>query len=180
MGQASPRVAGRPERLVPDVRHSFALHRPIASRNAPRTIGRQVNTESPVVIDGRETPELIPDRLAYKHFFSALASLDRADGAQTEARNSYLARLGLSSEDALVVLAEAADVRKELDVERLEQRTSRSAQLRPGLAVETDAILDRVSQRLLETLTPDGYERLDAFVHEHVKPRIVIREARPR
>lgn len=162
----------------PAEQHSLELRGLGSSHSAHSAGTRQISTHQlPVVVDGSENPDLIPDRLAYLHFFSAVARLDRVDAPDAEARDSYLERVALSDDDTSVILAEAAEVREQLDAVRVEQQVMRSARFSAGLSVDSEAIVDEARSRMFETLTPDGYDRLETFVQEQVKPRIVIRRA---
>ena len=135
----------------------------------------------PVAVDGAKTPERIPDGLAYAHFLSAIAEHEQASPGRLQRRSSMIARVGLSTTDATALVAALTGVRAQLDM----IQAGRSSSARPtstaqaSLQAHEEVVLAHARERAYRALSPAGVVRLDRFVREHVKIRIVIYGAVP-
>jgi hypothetical protein len=120
-----------------------------------------------VAINGAETPEAVPDEMAYFLFLRALAGATShpglVDGVLTEA--------GLAPADRAAVAAQ---------LERLAVAMAPSAPSPPGQAgadPEASAreweVGDATRVRVQGALSPSGRAQLDAYVRTRVKSRIV-------
>lgn len=137
----------------------------------------------PVLVDGSKTPEAIPDRLAYKHFLLAVAEPEHPSPDESARQAARLAPLALSPSDysdfvhQLGVFKsqlddiEARRLRIESDVS-LESSSRESALLK--LKAEQDSALTSILTALHDVMTADGASRLDRYIREQVKRRIVI------
>lgn len=136
-------------------------------------------TGLPVLVNGAETPERIPDHLAYSHFIIAAAEPDSPTGEQLARRIAVLAPVRLSKGDQASFIATLRGVRQELDfnaqeVERLSGDRAPQQDRILDLRLHRTRVLDSARLRLATSLSPDGVARLDAFIQTVVKRRIVI------
>lgn len=115
---------------------------------------------SQVVVDGGQTPERIPDALAYRHFLSATSLRPNASLNERHVQRLLLERVGFSERDHRTYLA---------TVEWLRERLGDTA---PTLVVQQN--VNQARQRLSNQLTPEGFHRLDFHVKDHVKRHIKI------
>src|SRR5689334_10389736 len=68
----------------------------------------------PIAVNGATNPELIPDSLAFRHYFLAIAISRDAPAPERERRASLLATAGLSSADGAALIACMDGVRERL------------------------------------------------------------------
>ncbi len=132
-----------------------------------------------MVVDGSKTPELISDETALRAFFITLAEPKSADDAAIGRLRAKVAQIGLTPEDASMVIAAAQDFHGPA-TECL--RRMRDANSRPGgpdRAAYMQAYND-VGQAiraayngLLLRLSPEGREKLASHL-QYVKTRIRI------
>jgi hypothetical protein len=131
----------------------------------------------PLTVDGAETPERIPDELAYRHFILAIALPDSPSPEQRERRDVVLGRIGLSEEDYNAVLEALAGVRNDLDIidEEITTLRPRSPHARfEGLRVQRESILDYARNRMHERLSAEGSLALQDHIRDFVKRQIRI------
>jgi hypothetical protein len=136
-------------------------------------------------VDGSQTPELVPDEVAYRHFVMAAAAPDVPTPDEIARRAGYLARLGLAADDRNKAITALASVRDGLETLKREQArlTGDSPQSQAALAalkIQRDAIIQGAVTRLRGSLSPEGANRVDAFVMSHVKRNIKIYGDLPR
>lgn len=140
-------------------------------------------TMLPVVVDGSKTPDLIPDQLAYRHLLMALAELQHPPAEAVGRRIAHLAGVGLSAADRQNLISAMSGVREQLDEIYLatEQAAVDTSLTSAGkdtaiasLRAQQEVLLDATADKLKTALTNDGWLRLDAYVKDHVKRRIVI------
>jgi hypothetical protein len=122
-------------------------------------LGAQISG-SRIVVDGKKTPEDIPDALAYKHLLSATSVRRNASFTDLHVQRLQLDRIGLSDQDRRAYLATVQSLRRQLEA-------------RASSVIEQQLIADAI-QRLRDQLSPDGFQRLDDYVRNRVKPRITI------
>jgi hypothetical protein len=135
-----------------------------------------------VAVSGAETPERIPDDLAYIHFISSVSIKKDAPQGDVRRRKAILAAAGLADYDAEALIRALDGVR-----ERLNELDDERKQIRPEQLVETTglvraaslrmgrrALMDSARDRVLAALSADGFTALHEHVQRRVKPRIVI------
>lgn len=150
--------------------------------NPPGTpAARDTFTEMlPVAADGARTPERIPMDLAYRHLIRAIVGPDDDPLPDRVARRrAHLSRIGLSDADEASLLAVLHGVADELDRVQEAQRGAAMASLSgapelSSLKVQERELLDTTRARFGSSLSANGIDRLDTYVREHVKKRIVI------
>jgi hypothetical protein len=167
-------LAARPAQVSPavsqsesDQQHSH-FHRPDGLRSLP------------IAVDGAKTPERIPDAMAYAHFLAAIAEPLNASPERARRRASMIARIGLTAADSSAIVGALAGVREQVNVIH-EARSSTNPPTSNELASQTqeERILIEARERVYRALSSDGVKRLDRFVREHVKTRIVIYGSAP-
>ena len=144
-----------------------------------------ITSQTPAMVDGSQTPELVSDEIAYRHFVMAAAAPDVPTSDERARRAGYLARIGLSVDDRNKAITALATVRDGLEMLKLEQArltgdSPDSQAARVALKVQRDAILQSAVTRLRGSLSPEGANRVDAFVMHHVKRKIKIYGDLPR
>ena len=135
----------------------------------------------PIVVNGADAPEKIPDHLAYAHFILSIAKPERPSPGDEARRAVTLGRLRLSSLDVAALDAALRGVHEQLDfIERETNRlsgaqaaASRLAKL-TNLRLQRTRVFDETTAQLTEKLSPEGLAKLDAYVKTYVKPRIII------
>jgi len=117
----------------------------------PLSPGVAQNTALPSgTIDGQVTPELIPDVVAFRLFFTALAVDANPSAAQQQRQESLLCAAHLSDTDKHMLLLALPDFKARLD--------------NVAAASATLGAFDRVAQdtvsRLQSTMSPAGFQSL--------------------
>lgn len=128
------------------------------SRGSNQVVLGPGSAGSQTVVDGKNTPELIPDALAYRHFLSATTVGPNASPQDRRVQRLQLDRVGLSDADRNAYLA---------TIQPLRERLSASITREPNIMSDT-------LEQLRGQLTPDGFQRLEEHVRNYVKPRITI------
>lgn len=124
-----------------------------------------------IVVDGRKTPSLVPDDLAYKHWLNTIAEHANPTAEETRRQSMRLNRIGLSSEDLSAAKSALQGLRQELDqIENARATTGDSQELRTRFGL----IMNAARARLLSSLSPAGVTMLDAYIRDQIKPSIVI------
>jgi len=140
-------------------------------------------TTLPIVVNGAEAPDNIPDHLAYAHFIIALSQPDSPSAEQANLRDAMLKPLQLSHEDKGALIAALRGVHAQLafvarEVERLSYSSPESPERSAGrlndLRLRRTWILGGAQARLTANLNSDGLVRLDDYIKAQVKPRIII------
>ena len=134
-----------------------------------------------VVVDGRTSPEEIPDLLAYSHFLLAAASNDGTTPVDVARRTSLLEPVQLAADDATAFDTVITDLRKQLDfiagaVDRLSSEP-RSVDIDAKLVnfkLQRTRVLDEAMARLDTKLSKEGSDRLNAYVRTEFKKTIAI------
>lgn len=134
-------------------------------------------------VNGAETPELIPDDVAYAQFISALSIKADAPPNEVRRRKIMLASAGLPERDHDVVIAALRGVREEL----LDIAAERKARLQPPinqtvqgaaiaqtLRLRERSLIDTARTRLTGTLSVEGFQAFDRYIQTHVKRKIVL------
>jgi hypothetical protein len=137
----------------------------------------------PLSVDGAKNPELVPDPLAYRHFFLSTIPPDNAPAESTSKRQELrLTKLGLEGqdrEDYVRAMGQARESLASIAVQRaswsdppLDTATSRVMLKR---LAEQEAQVFEDTRRLLQySLTTEGFGRLEAYVRGSVKQKIRI------
>lgn len=140
-------------------------------------------TSLPVVLNGAESPELVPDLLAARHFIQALAN-DRIKNPSQLSAHALGQKIGLTLPDTSVLIGAIDDAVGELGaVDRAYGRLLDSANAKrheaDQLKLHREHTLDEVWRRLDTALSPAGRDQLQRYLNGYVKPRIVIYGAMP-
>jgi hypothetical protein len=132
----------------------------------------------PILVDGAITPNQIPDALAYRHFFTAIAAHPFPSQEEAARQSAQLSKLGLSPEDRQVLIVGLASFRTQLD-----QIESARANVAPGatapaqlsaLENQTNALVSTTVQGVRKALTAPGQSSLDNYLKTRVKSHIRI------
>lgn len=112
----------------------------------------------PGSIDGQATPELIPDVVAFRLFFTAVAEDAQATSAQRAKQDSKLCGIHLNTDD------------KSIFVQSLSGFKSRLAQAAAApMAASFDDIAQNVVNLLQTRMSLEGFQRLQAYVRNQKK-----------
>jgi hypothetical protein len=129
-----------------------------------------------VAVDGSRTPAMIPDETAYRHLVLAAACHRIPTRAEVVRRQAMLAGIGLSVDDQTQFGLVLFGVKERLDV--LEQQASVAPTTDPAVLIsvrdQRNRTLDDTYKTLWASLSGTGQQQLVRYVHEHIKPRIVI------
>jgi 2-methylisocitrate lyase-like PEP mutase family enzyme len=132
----------------------------------------------PVIVDGSITPEQIPDSLAYRHFFAAIAAHPFPAVTEQARQTAQLSQLNLPATDRQTLITGLASFRTQLD-----QIESARGAVTPGpaaaaqlaaLNTQTDNLVATTLQAVRRSLTVYGWNLLDAYVKARVKGHIRI------
>jgi hypothetical protein len=183
---ANTRVTASTVAIAPQKNDASVRHSPTVL-NAQNVITRNRNTRStlPVTVDGGKTPELIPDWLAYHQFIRASAMPTTPSAKQSNRNEARFDAIGFSQIDRNGYVAALANVREELDqvaadqenVGRVDTPTARA--MRKVLRGRKDQILEDARLRLQTALTFDGWVRLNGYVQNQVKTRLIVYGSMP-
>ena len=136
-----------------------------------------------VSVDGSKHPEQIPDELAYQHFIRAVAENAETTSEEKSRQLSRLARIQLSDPDTANLISILSKIKEKLDALGVRRARADSLtfpttlHLNPELEQlkrDEDSLISTAIQEIRNSLTPDGWERLDAHIKDHVKSHIVI------
>lgn len=135
----------------------------------------------PVAIDGRITPDAIPDDVAYRHFIIAMGVRRNASKEEIARRNAMLRVVGLTPEDQKALIGALADVSDELAGIAAERREFPRASGLNTTTLAAEAVLrrregeifDKARAKLL-SLSSEGRVGLEEHVRNHVRRRIVV------
>lgn len=131
-------------------------------------------------IHGAETPELISDELAWRHFLISIAIPVVPSIDEFGRRSAIMARLGLRPADYAVLLhltEELHDALVRLESERHALRLAPSHDLHVSagaLEKSRDALFINVINNVTSALSRDGVQYLRVYLTQYVKPRIVV------
>lgn len=148
----------------------------VALRSGPRSSDSLV-----VSVDGQKTPQLVPDAFAYKLYFKALAMGDSPSVQEQGKHQAILKALSLSDTDRREIAPVLTGLGRALDAIGAERRridasgTARqSATTLIELTNREDSALKSAVQDVLNHLSKDGRQRLDAHIQNHVKRHIMM------
>jgi hypothetical protein len=132
----------------------------------------------PIAVDGKKTPELIPDWLAYQQLIMVSATPTPASAEQIRVSEARLNAVGFSQQDHDAYIAALVNVREELEQVAADQRmwmvdTPTARAMHKVLRDRRDQILEDARIRLQTSFTPDGRSRLNSFV-QNQKRRITV------
>lgn len=122
-----------------------------------------------------------PRRIGLRAFLAAIAETEQAAPERIRRRSSMIARVGLTASDSSALVGALVGVRAQLDFIH-EARSAINAPTSTALASfqgEEERVLIEARERVYRALSSDGVKRLDRFVREHVKTRIVIYGSAP-
>jgi hypothetical protein len=183
LGLGPSQIPVRPDSESPD------LDRSVSSSSSPAgTFARSVGfgqavqgsaVSIPLVVDGANTPESVPDDIAYYHFIMATAATANPSTEEVARRARELDRVGLSNEDSAALVAALAGVREGLNEIDVARHVTGSVETEPklrSLKERETALLEDARTRLLSTLSARGLARVESYVQEEVKRHIRIYE----
>lgn len=128
----------------------------------------------PVLVDGSKNPQLIPDALAYQHFFTAFAAHPTPTTQEQARQNAQLGPLQLAAADQAALVTTLAGFRVQLDqiVGAVLVATTPAAVA--GLQAQKTALAAATLANLKQALTPAGASQLDRYIQTRVKTHIKI------
>jgi hypothetical protein len=182
---------------VPAISYTSYSERAAPLAAHPDTVAASSMTRQPIVqagnrgprfdgsltpaVDGAETPQAISDELAYKMLIASTLLPAAATGPDHKRQQLRLDKLRLSLADRakFVAIGQSAAMRVNENAQRRRQLFA----AQPSAA--TDVILKQLNDddqtslilatnQLRQSLSPDGIQRLDAFVQSDVKRKIKI------
>lgn len=180
-------IAPRPDSSESAVEASSGacLHNATVVRTSTAVSRSTVEAGSlPVAVNGASSPELIPDQLAYRHFFAVIAGSSVPTVEESARQSALISRIGLTPTDKQRLVAAVRGLRDELmTIEALSQpardgiapSSPLGVSARDSYATALDAAMDRARG----ALTLNGSALLQQFIRERVKRRIVIYGAVP-
>lgn len=141
------------------------------------------STSLPVVLNGAESPELVPDLLAARHFILALAN-DKVKKPSELLPNALGQKIGLTLPDTSVLIGAIDDAVVELVAVdgaygRLLDSANAQQHEADQLKLRREQTLDEAWRRLDTALSREGRDQLQRHLNRYVKPRIVIYGAMP-
>lgn len=137
----------------------------------------QLSTSHPLVllVDGRLSPERIPDQVAYRHFISVTALSSGASAAETRRRDAILNAVGLSSADCRNYTRALATVGDALRaIEQDMQAAQADVSALDVLKQQKGHVMDSAATRAVSSLSAGGAALLRKHLNDRVKGRIRI------
>ncbi len=134
----------------------------------------------PVAVDGSKNPDLIPDDLAYRHFIMAIAEHQKPSREELAHRNFAAAQILFPTRNDYALFVSAVNgVREQLEAfdqarGKLTVDSPDAREQFTAIRSQQQTLLNSVSDRLRASLSEVGKARLDAYVREYVKKRIII------
>lgn len=126
----------------------------------------------PPVIDGAAHPELIPDLTAYRLYLVMVSRPAAPTDNEVKRQNLQIAKVGLQDSDskALVVVLTTFHSEYQSLVQAYNEEATEAWNHgeKPDAApflLRRDQLVESTLGKLKATLTPNGWERLDAHVH---------------
>jgi hypothetical protein len=136
----------------------------------------------PVVVNGAVNPELIPDDIAYRHFFKVL--MDADDTPRGRSRTMVLlGRLHFSAADSNRFVGQLNNARASIvEARKLVQRPDSNigpVQTAEALRQQYIALLDALSDSARRAISAGAALSLHEYIRGDVKRRIVIYGSMP-
>ena len=138
---------------------------------SPRAHIHPVTQEGTPMIDGAVHPELIPDLLAYRLYFSSISVSGDALQADRIRQQSQLSQTGLRNDDQEIIRSVVADFRSsyEAAITQYNQKASsvsgfNQASEIADLLKNLDDLVQSTRKSLTARLTPQGVAQLHAIV----------------
>ena len=131
-------------------------------------------------MDGSKTPEKIPDQLAYRHFLVGVAEHAASRPVETDRQKVRLAPIGFSEGDTDALRSLLGRLRAHLDAIQAARSNAETLSLGARMSIyadlklQEDALITGAIGSLQTTLSADGVARLDQYVKQHVKRKIVV------
>jgi hypothetical protein len=127
-------------------------------------------------VDGAQTPELVPDSLAYRHFVQAMAISFSPTSTELARQMSVFKQLALSSDDRQQFETIMNTVRYDLDdiAEERSLPATGNAVSAGALQARERRLLDDARSQLQNTLDTDDWARVERYVLEEVKRGVKI------
>ena len=127
----------------------------------------------PTVIDGRNTPELIPDSTAYRLFFIAVTPKDDTSEEFTK-EDIHLAGIGLGFSDTVAVKNILDDFRKQYD--NMVNEYNGGLRQHPGtqadydsFSAQVEALVTKTLKKIEATVSEDGANQFHAHIQHEKK-----------
>lgn len=132
---------------------------------APRTVSHSATG----VVDGANSPDLIPDTIGYALFFTAASKRHGASADETARQRAFLSAAHLSESDLMVIASVLDDYQR--DFTKLSSPGTVKSEEPAG--ARRDALVASTIVALSTRMTSDGWNRLSAVVRsEKRKMRI--------
>ena len=128
-----------------------------------------------VLIDGSKHPEQIPDDLAYRHYFLAIATHEQPSADEQERQKAQLAPLGLSELDRQQIVQQLGRMTTQLKaIEAAREVSDGTDAALAGFRERHDALVSQTAASVRGALSADGASRLSRYIVETVKGKIKI------
>jgi hypothetical protein len=138
-------------------------------------------TQIPGAIDGAKTPELIPDAIAYRLFFEAIAEPPSATTAQLRRQRMKLLQARLEEDDLNVIASVMADFHHKLEQFKADYAFAHEPGTTGQLSVDIEAwrsrrdeIVDGAHASLRQQMTPLGLKRLDDYIQTRKRQMVIF------
>jgi len=128
-----------------------------------------------VLVDGSKHPEQIPDDLAYRHYFLAVATHEQPSAEEQERQKAQLAPLGLSEPDRQQIVLQLGRMTTQLEaIEAAREASDGTDAALASFRVRHDAVVSQTASSVRGALSADGASRLSRYITETVKGKIKI------
>ncbi len=128
-----------------------------------------------VLVDGSKHPEQIPDDLAYRHYFLAVATHEQPSAGENARQRAQLAPLGLCEADRQQIVQQLGRMITQLDAIEAESEASDGTDaVLAGFKARHDALVSQTTATVRGALSADGASRLSRYIKETVKGKIKI------
>jgi hypothetical protein len=173
---------------VATTRQSLRGLTPVSVAKAQQSPRSEIDV--PGTIDGRRTPEKIPDRVAYSLVFRLISSYK--DETEKQRIKSYISYMGVDKEaDVNTIFAIAEEYKQQMSTVDAEVQTikgrenpsnpHRSAEAQARLLqlrAKRDAIVEKTVSSLSQRLSKEGAEKVRLFINEQAKRKIKMRPSK--
>lgn len=132
-------------------------------------------TKLVVLVDGSKHPEQIPDDLAYRHYFLAIATHEQPSAEEQARQKAQLAPLGLSELDRQQLAQQLGRMTTQLEAIEAEMEASDGTDaVLAAFKARHNALVSQTAATVRGALSPDGLSRLSRYIAESVKGKIKI------
>ncbi len=128
----------------------------------------------PVIVDASKNPGLIPDALAYQHFFTAVAAHPSPTTQEQARQSAQLGPLQLSPADLTAMITILASFRVQLDQLVTAVSVATTPAAIAALQAQKAALAATTLVSLKQALTPAGAIQVNQYIQTRVKTHIKI------